>query len=606
MKKIHALFKNFNRELFLIVLAFLGFAIFIPIFTYIYFAKDLKDKNSIMNKNDTGVILLDRQNRPFFTFYQAKYKKFIPLSQIPKTMQLAVIASEDKDFYNHSGFSLRAIIRAMTMNLTTKDQLYGGSTITQQLVKNALLNPNKNITRKLQEVVLAQEIERKYAKFEILEMYLNSVYFGEGTFGVENAAKYYFNKNTTALNLNEEAFLAAILPSPSSLSPFRGNVEHVKNLKNIVLKKMNEQKYITDDQMGKAINKPLIFHQGHKDINVIAPHFALMVRDELVKKYGEEFISRSGFRVKTTLNLTWQETAEKAVADQIINLHGNNVSNGAAVVIDPRTGEIEALVGSVNWYDDKFGKMNLATAPRSMGSSFKPIVYSSAFEQGLITPETILHDEPTTFEGGYKPNNYDRKFRGNVTVRRALANSLNVPSVEVMQIVGLHNALGMAKRLGITSLKNPSNYGLSLVLGAGEVGLLEMTGAYAVLANQGVKHAPTTILEIYNKQEKKIYTYVPIPKKILTPEVASIITSILSDNKARAEVFRDLLTTSQSAAVKTGTAEDWRDSITIGYTPNLAIGVWIGNNDNTPMDGIAGSLGAAPIWKTLIQSLPSS
>ncbi len=606
MKKTHALFKNSNRELFLILIVILGFAIFIPIFTYIFFAQDLKDKNSIMNKNDTGVILFDSQNHPFFTLYQAKYIKFIPFSQIPKTMQFAVIASEDKDFYNHSGFSLKSILRAISMNLTTKDQLYGGSTITQQLVKNALLNSNKNITRKLQEVVLALEIERKYSKSEILEMYLNSVYFGEGSFGVENAAKFYFNKNTTALNLNEEAFLAAILPSPSSLSPFRGNVVNVKKLKNIVLKKMYEQKYITKLQMHRAINEPLVFHTGNKDINVIAPHFALMIRDELVKNYGEEFISRSGFRVKTTLNPDWQEITEKAVSDQVTNLQRNNVSNGAAVVLDPRTGEIKALVGSTNWYDDKFGKMNLATAPRSMGSSFKPIVYSAALELGLITPETILRDVPTTFEGGYKPNNYDRKFRGNVSVRRALANSLNVPSVEVMQRVGIHNALEMVKRLGITSLKTPSDYGLSLVLGAGEVSLLEMTGVYAVLANQGVKNTPITILEIYNKQEKKIYTYVPARKKVLNPEVTTIITSILSDNKARAEVFGNLLTVSQSAAVKTGTAEDWRDSITIGYTPTLSIGVWIGNNDNTPMDGIAGSLGAAPIWKTLIQKLSSS
>lgn len=600
MKKFLANIKYSARELFLVLILLLIITISIFLSTYFYFAKDLKDKNTIINNNDTGVVLLDRNDRPFFTFYQTKFKKFIPLSRIPKTLQQAIISSEDKNFYHHSGFSAIAIIRAIFLNLTSRNQLFGGSTITQQLVKNSLLTSKKELIRKIQEVILAQEIERKYNKNEILEMYINSVYFGEGAFGIENAARYYFAKKPEDLNLNEVAFLAASLPSPSLFSPKNGDIKQINSRKNIVLKKMYGQGYISTIQLKQFTNMPLEFHAPVPDINIIAPHFSLMIRDELVAKYGEEFISRSGLRVKTTLNLDWQKKAEKAVADQVKNLSGDNVSNGAAVILDPQNGEILAMVGSANWYDNKFGKMNLAVAPRSMGSSFKPIIYSAALEKHLITPLTILHDVPTTFDGGYSPLDYDRKFRGNVTVRRALANSLNIPAVEVMQKVGLPEALEISRRLGISSLTDPSNYGLSLVLGAGEVSLLEMTGVYSVFASQGIFNKPAGILEIYDKQGKQIYSLSLKPKRVLAPTVTSEITSILSDNKARAEEFGNLLTTSVPAAVKTGTAEDWRDSLTFGYTPEITIGVWIGNNDNSPMDGVAGSLGAAPIWKNLI------
>lgn len=604
MKIVLSVFNYFNRELFIIFLAILLLIIFIPIFTYLYFANDLTDKTSIMNKNNTGVVLLDDRGQPFFTFYQANYKKLVPLSKISENMKNAVIASEDKNFYNHSGFSFKSIIRAFYLNFTNKNQVYGGSTLTQQLVKNVLLNSKKNITRKIQEVVLAQEIERKYSKNEILEMYLNSVYFGQGAFGVENAANNYFNKNASDLDLNESAFLTAALPSPSSFSPYSGNMQDIIKRKNIILQKMYDQKYISENQYTIAANSKLKFQKNNIGINETAPHFALKVKDELIKKYGEKFLAGSGFYVKTSLNLKWQKIAERVVAGQVSKLKLNHVSNGAAVVIDPFDGQIKAMVGSANWYDEKNGKMNLATIPRSMGSSFKPIIYSLALQEKLINSKTILHDSPVTFPGGYKPVDYDRKFRGNVTIRRALANSLNVPAVEVMQKVGLEKALNFARKLGITSLKDQSNYGLSLVLGAGEVSLLEMTNVYAVFANQGLKNSPVDIIEIYNKQGVKIYSNTPAPVSVMRPEVASQITSILSDNKARAEEFGNLLTISHPAAVKTGTAEDWRDSLTLGYTPKLVVGVWVGNNDNSSMDGIAGSLGAAPIWKSLMETLP--
>lgn len=602
MKHIWYLLKFYRRELFICFIALLSFFVFVPIFTYIYFAKDLESKTGIMNKNDTGVILLDRNNKPFYSFYQAKAKDFVSIEKVPKYTQESLIASEDKDFYKHSGFSFYSLTRAFFMNLTQHDVLYGGSTITQQLVKNSLLNSNKNYFRKFQEIVLAQEIERRYSKQEILEMYLNSVYFGDGAFGIENAAKQYYNKDAQNLTLAESSFLTALLPSPTTLSPYTGSLQQAKLRQKIVLQKMADQQYITQAEMEKALREKLAFHKPDTQMNSIAQHFALYVRDELIRQYGEANLKISGFRVHTTLDTNWQKKAENTVAEQVNRLHADNVSNGAAVVIDPRSGDVKALVGSADWYNNKFGKMNMALTPRSVGSSFKPIVYSAAFEKRIITPATVLQDSPVTFPGNYSPLDYDRKFRGSVQVRRALANSLNIPAVEVMQKVGLLDAMDMAKRFGITSLKDSSNYGLSFVLGTGEVNLLEMTSVYATFANQGVRAEPRTILDITNKQGNKIYTAQANQKKVLEPEVAFLISSILSDNNARAEEFGNELTISRTAAVKTGTAEDYKDALTLGYTPSLAIGVWVGNNDNESMDTVAGSLGAAPIWKKLMET----
>lgn len=600
---------SLRRDLFIAFSAIVAFLAFIPIFTYVYFAKDLTSKEGIMNKNDTGVILLDRNNKPFFSLYDAKQKDFVPMSQIPKSTQLAVIAAEDKDFYYHPGFSIKSIIRSVIMDIQHQGLKYGGSTITQQLVKNSLLTSKKDFLRKYQEVVLAQEIDRRYSKAEILEMYLNSVYFGQGSFGVEEATQTYFGKDAQDLDLAESATLAALLPEPSKLSPFVDGQDELIKRQKIVLQKMVEQKYISRAQQDSAGKKQLNFTSPQNDLNKLAPHFAMMVRDQLDEKYGEEVVARSGFRVKTSLDLDWQQFAEKAVADQVKKLAVNRVSNGAAVVMDPKTGEIRAMVGSKDWYDDKFGKVNVTLSARPPGSSFKPIVYSAAFEKLLITPATILHDQPTTYsiKGSppYSPKDFDGKFRGPVTVRRALSNSLNVPAVEVMNKVGVQSALEMAHRLGITTLQDTDRYGLSLVLGAGEIRLVDLTAVYSVFANNGLRVDPTAILEIDDKLGHQIYQHQPQPQKVLEPDIAFLITSILSDNFARKEEFGDVLTISRPAAVKTGTTEDFKDSLTMGYTPTLTIGVWVGNNDNTPMDNIAGALGAAPIWKALMEKFLS-
>jgi 1A family penicillin-binding protein len=579
---------------------------FIPIFTYVYFARDLTSKERVMNRNDTGIMLVDRENKPFFTFYSAKNKVFVPLSNIPQSTQKAVIAVEDKEFYSHPGFSIKGIARSIIVNTQNRDVVSGGSTLTQQLVKNSLLTPSRDLMRKYQEIVLAEELERRFSKDEILEMYLNSVYFGQGSFGIGEAAQTYFGKNASELTLAESALLAGILPAPSKYS---SDDETVRERRSLVLTKMLEQGYINADQKTQAEKTKINLQEKDSDLNSHAQHFAFMVRDELIQKYGEEKMARSGFKVRTSLNLDWQEYAEGVVANQVKKLAPNRVSNGAAVVMDPKTGEILTLVGSANWDNDNFGKVNVATSLRQPGSAFKPIVYAAGFEKRIITPGTVLKDEPVTYNIAgsppYRPQNYDKKFRGPVLPRRALSNSLNVPSVEVLSRVGLPTALDTAKRLGITTLEDPNRYGLSLVLGGGEIKLIDITNAYATFASNGLKNDPTTILEIDDKSGRDVYTFKPEPHRVIEEEVTFLISSILSDVSARAEVFGTALNISRPAAVKTGTTENYRDSLTLGYTPSLTIGVWVGNNDSTPMDNIAGSLGAAPIWKQLMEKFLS-
>lgn len=600
-KKFSKFLKKVRLELAIVTLSIITIIAFIPVFTYLVFAKDLKSKDNIMNRNNTGLVLLDRNNKPFFTFYEATYKQFVPLDSLPKHLTNAIITGEDREFYSHDGFSIRGILRSLYLDIKGGEVAYGGSTITQQLVKNALLNSRRSFMRKYQEIVLAQEIERRYSKKEILEMYLNSVYFGEGAFGIEQAARKYFGKNAADLTIAESALLAGILPAPSQYSPLNGSPEEAKKRQLYVLSSMRELGYITQEDKEAAEKKELVYKRAPENINGSGTHFALMVREQLVKQYGEERISRSGFRVKTSIDIGWQKYAEQVVAEQVKKLTPNNVSNGSAVAIDPKTGEVRVLVGSRSWFDEEFGKVNVATSLRSPGSAFKPIIYAAAMEKKLITPATPLRDVPTTFDRNYRPQNYDRRFRGTVLTRRALANSLNVPAVEIMHRLGVPAGLEMAERLGISSLKDPSNYGLSLVLGTGEVKLLELTNVYATFANSGAKNEITTILSITNKQDEVVYAHKPKSEQVLSDGVAYLISSILSDNKARAEVFGNALTVSRPAAVKTGTGEDYKDALTVGYTPNIAVGVWVGNNDNKPMDRIAGSLGAAPIWRSLIE-----
>lgn len=622
-----------------IVIATIILILAFGVYTYFSYVGDLATTASLMNRNNVGLVLYDRNKKPIFKSEGVKDFEPIPLSEIPQNVKNATIAIEDKEFYEHPGFSVRAIIRSVLNNiLTTSPTRYGGSTITQQLIKNALLTPEKSVQRKYQELILAYEVERRYSKDAILEMYLNSIYYGSGAYGIKEASEVYFKKQPSNLSLSESALLASLPQAPSRLNPYTGDKERLLLRKNTVLEEMQKLKYITLEEKNQAQKDEINFATPPSDqTNKLAPHFSLFVRDLLYKEYGEDTVIRSGFRVKTTLDISWQKAAVDILADQVKRLASQNVSNGALVTIDPNTGEVLVLAGSADYDNEVFGKYDVVFAKRQPGSSFKPIVYTRAFMESYKTTD-ILHDQPTDF-AGYKPKNYDNKFRGDVTIRRALSNSLNVPSVELLQKVGIQNALDLAESMGITTLGDRSRFGLSLVLGGGEVELFELTRAYGVLANEGKLVPSHFILEITDKFDNQIYSYDPetqteekqngnislgniinglnndeLKKKriggsgesqIIDNASSFITTSILSDDRARSEIFGSgsALLLSRPAAAKTGTTDDYRDAWTIGYTPSYVTGVWIGNNDNSPMGRVAGSIGAAPIWNRVMESI---
>lgn len=597
------------KKIFVVLWPTLILLIFVAIITTISFAGALGSKNALMNRNSTGVSLLDRTGQVFYEFNNAHTDTYVALKDIAPIAQKAVVSAEDKDFYKHPGFSIVGIGNAVYQNLIRAGGGGGGSTLTQQLVKNALLSQERSIFRKYQELVLSIEVERRYSKDEILEMYLNSAYFGEGAFGIEDASKVYFGKSAKDLDTAQAAMLIGVLPAPSAYSPITGDPDKAKARQKYVLNRMKEDGVITADQETAALAQQLSFREAKTSDVPEAPHFALMVKDWLEEKYGEEKIARSGYKVTTTLDLDYQGKAEAAVKQQVDRLKFSKVTNGAAVIIDPKSGEVLALVGSADWNNETNGKLNMAVATRQPGSSFKPIVYATGIQERDMTAATIFSDTAKDFGGGYKPRNYDGKFRGDVTLRRALANSLNVPAVEAMQKTGISTVIQSAKNAGITTLdKSPSEYGLSLALGSGQARLTEMTNAYAAFANEGKRNEMQLVLNIVNKTKDKIYESKVVSGQAWSAGTSYIISSILSDNSARSEVFGGSLTVSSSrpVAVKTGTTEDYRDAWTIGYTPSLTIGVWIGNNDNSPMSSVAGASGSGPIWLNLMRQILSN
>lgn len=582
----------------------LAFLIITPIATYFYYYNYISDVDKLLNKNNTGVVLLDVKDRPFFSINNAAHRDLIPLGKISDDTEHALIAAEDKDFYQHGGFSVAGYARALTGMVSSGSIQGGGSTLTLQLAKNTLLTENQNFLRKYQELTIAVAIEQRYSKDEILEMYLNSVYYGENSFGIEAAAKAYFNKTPAELTLAESAMLVGVLPAPSAYSPISGNPAYAKERQEYVLGRMLEDGHITQQEHDKALKQELVYAKPSAITNT-APHFTEMILGELYKKYGEEVVNRSGYQVKTTLDLGLQKSANKAVAANMDHIKANGGSNASLVAIDPQTGGIRALVGSSNYNNKTFGKVNMATTPRQPGSSFKPIYYSDALARGVITPATVLNDtqtEKNTF-GGYDVYNYDRNFRGNVTARQALDWSLNIPAVSVMKKNGgPKRAVEVAKDLGITTLDENKSYGLSLALGSGEIPATEMTNAYATFANGGTHNAIRSIESIDDKYGATIFTVKAEQHRALSEQGAYLISNILSDNQTRARFFGSALNVTgtdyqtKTAAVKTGTTDDSRDAWTIGYTPNIAIGVWVGNNDNEKMLS-GGSDMAGPIWR---------
>ena len=593
------------KKAMVILLPILAVLITVPILSYFYYARDIGDQERLMNRNNTGIVLTDAAGKTIYSVGNAERRQLVQLSEISKDMQHALLASEDKDFYKHSGFNPVSILRAAVTRHG------GGSTLTQQLVKNTLLTSEQTFMRKYQELFMAIAVEQNYTKEQILTMYLNSVYFGENAFGIGEAAKVYFGKSAKDLTLAESSMLVGLLPAPSDYSPISGSAELAKRRQKIVLGRMVQEKYITADQQKEAAAQTLSYAGGSAEqTNSEAPHFAQMVIEQLKKKYGGangsyDKVMRAGYRVKTSLNADAQRILEQNITKQMKSINRLGGTNASGIVIDPSSGEVRALVGSADYKNAEWGKVNMATALRQPGSTFKPIYYSQALADGVITPATIFEDKQTDFNG-YTPHNALRRWYGNVSTRKALSWSLNIPSVLVMKKYGISRSIEGARKLGLTSLDESKNYGLSLALGSAEARLTEMTNAYAAFANNGVQSTSLNfITEVKDKYNKNMRWQRATTRQAISAGGAYLISSILSDNAARSGMFGSSLTIpGKTVAVKTGTTNDNRDAWTIGYTQQYAVGIWVGNNNNAVMNS-GGSDVAAPIWRGAMTQLLS-
>jgi len=559
---------------------------------------------------DVSTKIFDRNDNLIFEIYADQRRSPIELEQIPEHVKQATIAIEDKDFYNHYGFSVTGIARAF-YKIVTQRKLEGGSTLTQQLIKNALLTNERTIKRKVREFALAMIVETIYTKDQILEMYLNQIPYGSTAYGIESASELYFGKSSKDLSLEEATLLAGLPQAPTRYSPFGANPENAKQRQATVLRRMVEDGYISQEQADEAAKAELTFVEPG---DLEAPHFALWVKELLAEEYGDAVVEQGGLRVKTTLDLELQRMAEDAVAEEVTDLSSLGVGNGAAIVTRPESGEILAMVGSKDYFaEDEDGKVNIILAKRQPGSSIKPLNYALAIEEKRLTASTPLADIPTCFivagQREYCPRNYDFTFHGAQQVRYSLANSYNVPAVRVLALNGLDNFVEFGNKMGLTTFTDPSQYGLSLTLGGGEVRPLDMATAYGVFANQGVKQPLTAILEVTdwkgNTLQKTNLDDVE-SERVLSPETSFIISDILNDNGARSAAFgsNSLLNVEDhpEVSVKTGTTNDLKDNWTAGYTRDIVVVTWVGNNDNTPMSGaVSGVSGASPIWNEIIK-----
>jgi 1A family penicillin-binding protein len=563
----------------------------------------------------------------------AGLRTYVPLNKISPALVAATIATEDKDYYSHPGYDVGAILRAIWQNYTSGEVVSGASTITQQLARSLLLSPEQHqqtYLRKAREIILAAEITRQYSKDQILEIYLNEIYYGNLSYGIEAASETYFGTTADKLTLSQASFLAGLPQSPSVYDIYTNRdatLARQQEVLNLMMQVSYEQNCIhvsnsnqpvcvTSADVASAAVETRNYTFQQPSVNMRYPHWVNYVRSQLEASYDPQTIYRSGFTIYTTLDPTLQDYAQQLVTNQVAALASNNATDGALVAIRPSTGEILAMVGSADFNNPAIsGQVNMAVSEtRQPGSSIKPVNYVAAFEKGW-TPASLIWDVPSQFPPSgdpndtnppYVPNNYDNKFHGPVTVRTALANSYNIPAVKTLQFVGVygdHGFIAMAQRLGITSLTR-NDYGLSLTLGGGDVSVLEMTGMFSVFANSGVRVPPVSILKIVDYQGNTIYQYKPPQsEQAISPEHAYLITSILSDNQARAPMFgtNSVLNLPFSVAAKTGTTNDFRDNWTLGYTPDLVAGVWVGNADYTPMVNTTGVTGAAPIWSQFMK-----
>lgn len=568
-------------------------------------------KELTSRKIEVSTKIYDRNGVLLYKIYKDQNRTIIPLKQIPLHVRLATLAIEDAEFYSHPGFSIRGIARAAVKNLK-KGELTGGSTITQQLVKNALLTSEKTIIRKIKEIILAMGVELTFSKDQILEMYLNEVSYGGTAYGIQEAARVYFDKNADNLTIAEAALLAGLPKSPTKFSPFGPNPDFAIERQREVLRLMQVNKYITKEQRLRAESQKIVFADNKTDIQ--APHFVMYVKQFLVEKYGEEMVEKGGLEVTTTLDYSVQKMAEEVVRDEIDKLANLRVTNGAVLVIEPETGEILAMVGSKNYFDTEAGgNVNVVTKQRQPGSAIKLVNYAYALSHDF-TLATVISDSPVTFsvqgQPPYSPRNYDYQFRGNISLRSALAESRNVPAVKVLASYGVHKMIEMGQTMGITTWNDPSRFGLSLTLGGGEIKLIDLAKAYATVANYGEKPEFVSILEIKNYRGKVLEEKcISCEKeKVLDPRVAFLLIDILKDNIARAPAFGSYsqlnISGHPEVAVKTGTSNNLRDNWTVGFNQKYLVAVWVGNNDGSPMSRVAsGVTGASPIWNKIMRTL---
>ncbi|HVE80845.1 MAG TPA: PBP1A family penicillin-binding protein [Candidatus Dormibacteraeota bacterium] len=582
-------------------------AAYIAVDTMDKYGSSLNNPALIMNHKKTGTTILDRNGVVLYRGFGATEKHNVPVTSLPESFKQATLAAEDSDFYEHHGVSIKGTSRAIYQNLRHTASVQGGSTITQQLVKNTLLTSERSFVRKYKESVLAVEMERRYSKDEILQMYVNSIYYGQGAYGIDAAARIYFKKAPQELTLEESALLAGLPQSPSIYDP-NVSAQSAKERRDYIIERMRLLGMVGDEQARVAASRPVQAHS--QEVVIRAPHFVFYVLDRLRSIYGTEIVEKGGITVTTTLDYNKQLAGEQAVREQVAKLAGNHVTNGGLVAMQPKTGDIIAMVGSIDYHQPGFGSVNVTLAQLQPGSSFKPITYATAFSKGWHGA-TQVDDKPLRIsqDNGevYEPKNYDLKYRGPVLLRRALGNSLNVPAVHVQKFAGIHDTIGMAHNLGVSrpSLVDEGRFGLSLVLGSGEVRPLDMATVYATFAASGTKVLPRSILKVEDRFARNITKEArPAPKQVIDPRLSYMITHILSDNKNREEIFgaNSPLVLSRPAAVKTGTTNDFRDNWTIGYTPSFVTAVWVGNNDHTPMHNVDGITGAAPIWHRFMES----
>ncbi|KKT75264.1 MAG: Penicillin-binding protein, 1A family [Parcubacteria group bacterium GW2011_GWB1_44_7] len=585
---------------------------------------EIPNLNTISERRITqSTKIFDRAGETLlYDIHENERRTVVPFDEISRNIKNATVAIEDASFYQHRGIEPKAILRAVFANLLNFGYSQGGSTITQQVVKNSILTNDKTITRKLKEWVLALKLEKTMSKEEILALYLNEIPYGGSIYGVEQASQSYFGKKAAALSIAEAAYLASLPQAPSYFSPFGNNRDKLEERKNFTLERMLAEHFISQEEYETA-KKETVNWLPPENTGLRAPHFVMFIKDYLENKYGKETVRYGGLKVTTTLDYSLQTKAEEIVKKWALqNKINYNAENAALTAIDPKTGQILAMVGSRDYFDQEIdGNFNVALARRQPGSAFKPIVYATAFAKGY-TPETVVFDLPTEFstycnpdgtpvvtdneDKCYMPENYDQIYRGPIDLRHALAQSINIPAIKVLYLAGLKESLRLAKDLGIESLTNVNQYGLTLVLGGGEVSLLDLTGAYATFANSGVRNPYVGILKVEDENGKVLEEFQPRAFLVLSENIALTISNILSDEEARQPAFgvhSFLYIDGREVAVKTGTTNDYRDAWILGYTPSLAVGAWAGNNDNSPMEKKVAGFIIAPMWHEFVMEV---